>query len=308
MVSYPDSTDLPSDSDEIKMVPTRKKESRESTVLVKGYEVKRSSIRFLESIKHLGGLDEKQWAEFLDQLSCFSLKDQEFVFAQGDSSEDGLYIVLSGCIGSFTASDESTVIREEGEVIDPITHHSHRHAFEGSRFGDEVSGGVSRSLLLCQYRTGSCIGESAILSPCGTRCVSAAALEDTVVLRFDSNAFAWLKDRHPRSVAALLLSTVCRHWRVSYFALVDLLSPEEVWSLVSDSRNPAFSLENVRSCVVGGIQHFRENDAIYNEGEKADTLFIVMSGEVETRHGALSSRFGPGYVCFLKSVCISIFT
>jgi CRP-like cAMP-binding protein len=293
---------------------------------IKGYKFKASLLQYFQSMRHLGGLTDASFKEFSRRMVCVSLQRNQILFNKGDTSTDGVYIVLKGKVASLTEPESvnySSEIESDQEELDsqapsldrahipinykkpycdPVTKHEINNIHTGSSFGIHYD--RTKRNVLATYTPGMSIGEEALLDSKSTRCVSTVAVTDTVLLRVDITAFEWLMDKHPPVVAAFLLSTVTRHWRVSYFALVDLLSPEAVWKLVSDSNMPAFqtgapafdSIPSLSKVIV----NLSPKEKLYGEGDIAHSLYIVMKGEIRTTLGIKKSGKDNSYTSLVS--------
>ena len=273
----------------------------------------------LNLISHLGGtLQVMHVCALHARLTKRVLETGDVLFSRGDDGATGLYIVSEGRLGVSAGDNASEDVCTRGAA-------AAAQVWEG---GDVEEGVDAVPIseegpdgLLCIFGAGTTLGENNLLagmrtktsigggawsvSADSTRAVTVRALERSVVLQIDAEAFSWFASTFPEAVISLVLDTHARLWRVSSTLLIDCLRLADAWhfSLEPPGSAPAFFFGSETSPpplsrTIGGTVYpqpvmllrtdieaaadyilvLRPGEAAYAVGDPGDSVCLILDG------------------------------
>jgi len=273
-----------------------------------------SSSRVLSMVGHMFQLTQAAAVSLAQKSKELQLQPGESLFEARDEAIDGVFLVLAGSLRTcgdprgapFVVDDCLLEAGEHGEA-------AHLPFAQGLGFGydaspmseaptgvSRVSAGIHSAPVLCEFGTGSTIGENSLLEGDGaTRAVGAkAGPQGASLVKIDRSTYHWFVSQWPCSTLNFILSTTARQYRVAFFALVDFLGlPQAAFAAQESHPEPRVRLvggaagstqpaspdshcthPNALRSVAASACHVKAGETLFMEGDASDCLYVLLDG------------------------------
>mmetsp|Transcript_11615 Transcript_11615/g.31200 ORF Transcript_11615/g.31200 Transcript_11615/m.31200 type:complete len:1527 (-) Transcript_11615:239-4819(-) len=208
------------------------------------FQLEERKKNFLGTTKFVSFLDEadaqKLFGQNGEKAEWLDFREGETLFSAGDSSESGIFVVFSGCLGVFT----------------PVA---------GAKRGGDRQNRHSYLSLTHTLRMGDSIGEVDVIDG-RVRDVTVRAIHPgiTRVVRLTRDALLRFSIDNPRAFFYYLKNILGRQWRISQYVLKDYLGLEEEKGLYSLLPPPPSSFDHDE----GSSMHIDTRKGVEKKGKE----------------------------------------
>ncbi len=288
--------------------------------------------RVLSMVGHMFQLTQAAAVSLAQKSKELQLQPGETLFAARDEAVGGVYLVLAGSLqtcgdprgAAYVVDDCLLAAGEHNETWGGDGTAAHLPFTPGMGFGYDTAlygssgvgltsplneipgsavkggGGLQSAPVLCEFGTGSTIGENSLLEGDGaTRAVAVrAGTAGASLVKIDRSTYQWFVSQWPCSTLNFILSTTARQYRVAFFALVDFLGlPQAAFAAQESHPEPRVRLQEgggnehskgggdsqtvhtdaLRS-VAASICQLPAGDTLFSEGDASDCLYVLLQG------------------------------